>query len=65
MTRRALLRTGRDLGFAAGLVALTGSLSSCSGGAKSQRIAPLSSDDVGGSYGIQIHSSFRDSVYSN
>ncbi len=41
MTRRALLRKGVDLGWAAGVVALTGSLASCSRGAETQRIAPL------------------------
>jgi hypothetical protein len=64
MTRRALLRKGVDLGWAAGLVALTGSLASCSSGARTQRIAPLHADAVVSSYGIQIHSSFRDSVYA-
>ena len=64
MTRRALLRKGVDLGWAAGVVALTGSLASCSRGAETQRIAPLHADTVVTSYGIQLHSSFRDSVYS-
>jgi hypothetical protein len=64
MTRRALLRRGVDLGWAAGVVALTGSLASCSRGAETQRIAPLHADTVVTSYGIQLHSSFRDSVYS-
>jgi hypothetical protein len=64
MTRRALLRKGVDLGWAAGVVALTGSLASCAGGSKTQRIAPLHSDTLVSSFGIQIHAFFRNSVYA-
>lgn len=64
LTRRALLRAVADAGWAAGIVAFTGSLSSCTRGGGTERTAPLHADVVSASFGIQLHSSFRDSVYA-